>query len=252
MDSIETLEPVFSEGINPVASLGFIGLATDRASLMDFSDFVAPFDGVAVHPTRIPFAEVATRETLSAMAEYLAEGASVLVPGQPLGSISFSCTSGTIAIGTEVIETEIHRVRPGCPIVTPIGAAIDALRGLGGTRISLLMPYLHQTATLVTNHFEEAGFTIDRAATFDLGGDPEINLVDGDRIIEAAIDMCAPESEALFISCTGWRTHPLVQRIEDAIERPVVTSNQALAWQALRAAGVTAQCGGQGRVFSDL
>jgi hypothetical protein len=52
------LEQDYLETINSVASSGFIGLATDRASFRDFRDFIAPFDGVEAHSTRIPFVEV--------------------------------------------------------------------------------------------------------------------------------------------------------------------------------------------------
>ena len=245
---METVEAAFVESINPVASLGFIGLATDRASLVDFNDFVSPFDGVAVHSTRIPFAPEATPENLAAMRDHLVDGTRQLVPGQPLGSISFSCTSGTVAIGGDVVDREVSGVRPDVPVVTPIGAAITGLRGLGCSRISVLMPYLQVTAEMVADHFVVEGFTIDRSVTFDLAGDPEMNRVDPARIRDVALEICDDRSDGLFISCTGWRTHGVVQQIEDALGKPVVTSNQALAWQALRAAGVNEQ----GRLFSDL
>jgi len=249
--TITRLEPRYLETINPVASLGFIGLATDRASLPDFRDFLAPFAGVGIHSTRIPFDEVANPETLAAMSVELATGASQLVPGQPLDSISYSCTSGTVAIGENVVEFEIHRVRPDVPVVTPIGGAFEALRQLGCERISLLVPYLIETTEMMADHFEGAGFSLDRIATFDLGGDPDMNRIDPTRIIEAGIEVCAPESDALFVSCTGWRTSGVVDSLEEALGRPVVTSNQALAWHALRSAGITDTCDGRGRLFRE-
>ncbi|MCP4960437.1 MAG: hypothetical protein GY925_14360 [Actinomycetia bacterium] len=157
---------------------------------------------------------MATPETLATLAGDLAGAARLLVPGQPLDSISYSCTSGTIAIGEEVVASEIHNARPGVPVVAPIGAAFDGLRGLGCERISLLVPYVLETTEMVAAQFDAAGFTLDRIATFDLEGDPDMNRVDPRRIVEAALG------------------------------RPVVTSNHALALQAARAAGVDASCAG--------
>ncbi len=66
--NIEKLQASIRETIRPAASLGFIGLATDRASFLDFSDFILPFDGVAAHATRIPFVDEATPESLADLA----------------------------------------------------------------------------------------------------------------------------------------------------------------------------------------
>ncbi len=250
--NIRRLKARFSETINPVASLGFLGLATDRASFRDFCDFIAPYPGVAVHATRLPFGDAATPETLAGVAAHLRVGTAGLVPGQPLQSISYSCTSGTIAIGADVVRREIQSVRAECPVATPIEAAIEALQGLGCTRMGLLMPYLMPTAEMVAGYFESAGFRLDRVATFDLDGDPDMNRVDPACLCDVGLDLCDTGSEALFISCTGWRTHPVVHRLERAIGRPVVTSNQALAWKALRLAGVTGHVAGQGRLFAVL
>lgn len=242
----------YRELINPVASLGFIGLATDRASLADFRAFVEPFQGVAIHATRIPFAPVATVETLKEMEVHLKTGAELLVPGQPLQTISFSCTSGTIAIGLDNVRRQIQSVRPDSTVVTPIGGAIKGLETLGARKISVLMPYLHKTARMVADFMEASGFTLDAVSTFDLNGDPEMNLIDPDCIFDEAVKVCQPSSDALFISCTGWLTHPVIDRLEKALGRPVITSNQALAWQALREAGVKDQTAGQGVLFSQF
>jgi maleate isomerase len=244
------VEAQFREVINPVASLGFIGLATDRAGLRDFQAFVEPYAGVAIHPTRIPFAPIATPETLKRMEAHLTRSAELLVPGQTLHSISFSCTSGSIAIGLENVCGLIRSVRPEAKVVTPIGAVMKGLSAVGAKRISLLMPYLQETARLVANHFEGGGVTLDTVATFELEGDADINRVDPDCIFDEAVKLCHPESDALFISCTGWLTHPVVDRLERALGKPVITSNQALAWQALRDGGVTGQVSGRGALFA--
>jgi maleate isomerase len=43
--------------------------------------------------------------------------------------------------------------------------------------------------------------------------------------------------DAVFISCTALRCSSVIQRIEDDIGKPVVTSNQALAWHCMRLGG---------------
>jgi maleate isomerase len=47
----------------------------------------------------------------------------------------------------------------------------------------------------------------------------------------------APDAEALFISCTALRAAEVVAEIERRIGKPVVSSNLATAWMALRLCG---------------
>lgn len=47
-----------------------------------------------------------------------------------------------------------------------------------------------------------------------------------------------PEAEAYLLSCTALRSAPTIEVLEQLTGRPVVTSNQAAVWHALRRAGV--------------
>jgi maleate isomerase len=199
--------------------------------------------------TRVPMATLATPATLAAMGAHLEAAAKLLVPGSRLDVIGFSCTSGTVAIGCHEVTQAIRRARPGIAVSTPIEAGAEGLRQLGCRRISLLAPYRPETADLVSGFFEDQGFAIDRKATFDLDGDPDMNRVSPEALIAAGRRIVHADSDALFISCTGLRTAPIVAALEKAVGRPVVTSNQALAWHALRLGNVPDRVTGRGRLF---
>ena len=158
-------------------------------------------------------------------------------------------TSGTIAIGENKVRDAIHAVRPSVPVTTPIRAGAIALKRLGAQRISLLVPYLPPTAQLVSDFFEDQGFTIIRRATFDLPGDPEINLLSPEALISGALHVDTERSDAVFISCTGLQTRHVVAEAERRLGKPVVTSNQALAWHSLRLAGVNDLLETRGKLF---
>jgi maleate isomerase len=246
----ELLSPRYADSIGERASLGLIALATDRAGAFDFREFLAGVPGVAVFESRVPMATVATPETLAAMAPHIEAAARLLVPQSRLDSMSFSCTSGTVAIGLEAVREAVQRARPGIALATPIDAAVQGLRQLGCRRISLLAPYLVPTAELVGGYFERNDIAIVNRGTFDLGGDPDMNRVSADCLIEAGRAICDLQADALFISCTGLRTATVVEPLERLIGRPVITSNQALAWQALRLAGVADALPGRGALFA--
>lgn len=234
----EIFEPEFGKELGWRASLGLIALATDRVGPLDFDDYVAGIEGVATFMTRVPFPPLATPQTLAELGRHIEAAARLLVPGSRLDVIGLSCTSGTVAVGLERVRAAIQAVRPGIPVTTPIDAGLAALRALGCARISVLAPYLVATADLIAGYFEANGIEVLRKATCALDGDPEMNWLSAACLSEAGRRFFNPAADALFISCTGLRTRGLVKPLERCLGKPVVTSNQALAWASLRAAGV--------------
>ena len=245
----ERLQPQYGEGIGHRASIGLLALSTDRAGAFETEEFLR-IDGVAMFSTRIPMAPVATPETLAAMAGHLADATRLLVPGSRLDVVGFSCTSGTVAIGVDKVREAIQSARPGVQVTTPIEAGYEALCRLGARRITLVAPYLVETAELVSNFFEQKGIEILRRATFDLDGDPDMNRLSPETLMQTAVITDLPESQAVFISCTGLRTAPIIGELEQRLRKPVVTSNQAIAWHSLRLAGVADRLDGRGRLFA--
>ena len=67
----------------------------------------------------------------------------------------------------------------------------------------------------------------------------------------AAMNACHPDADGLFISCTGLRAATVAQKIEDLIDKPVITSNQAMFWQTVRQAGCDLSVPGYGRLLGD-
>jgi maleate isomerase len=57
------------------------------------------------------------------------------------------------------------------------------------------------------------------------------------------------ESEGIFISCTNWRTFEIIEYLEKDLKKPVITSNQAALWHALRIIGVKDRLNGLGKLF---
>jgi maleate isomerase len=57
------------------------------------------------------------------------------------------------------------------------------------------------------------------------------------------------EAEAVFLGGNGMRTIGAIQALEEALGKPVLTSNQVAFWQALRLAKISARVDGYGQLF---
>jgi maleate cis-trans isomerase len=58
-----------------------------------------------------------------------------------------------------------------------------------------------------------------------------------------------PDAEAYFLSCTNIRAIAAIAPLERALSVPVVSSNQAMLWHALRKSGIADKLQGCGRLL---
>ena len=216
--------------------VGLIILATDHTSEVDFSRMVAS-DRVGVYVARIPYANPTTPENLRKMQPALTAGAALILPDEPLDTICYSCTSASVVIGDAEIEAAIQAAKPGVLVVTPPMAAMRGLRALGARRISVLTPYTVETSRPMADYFVEHGFDIASFTCLGFDDDREMARIAPSALVDLARAAIVPDAEALFVSCTALRSALVAADIEKAIGKPVVTSNQASAWNCLRLCG---------------
>ncbi|MEN3792274.1 aspartate/glutamate racemase family protein [Fulvimarina sp. MAC3] len=228
--------------------LALIALATDLTSERDYARHLSG-SGIETFVNRIAFTNPVTPESLSAMAPLLGEAASLILPGERLDAIAFSCTAASVLIGDDAVEAAIWSAGRKVPVITPPLAVRHALNELGAQRISMLTPYSPAVSASFAGYFEDHGFDVDRLTALDIADDTEMARLSLASIIEAAVEADAPKSQALFISCTALRSIEVVDAIEERIGKPVVTSNQAAIWAAARACGTASAPLSAGRLM---
>ena len=233
---------------NPRAAIGLIALANDLSSEPEMSRFL-PVGEVAMYTNRVPMGNVVSVETLQAMEAELTKSVAGLMPDDELDVIAYGCTSGTMAIGADRIAARIHEVRPGVAVTDPISASLKGLRRLGCKRIAVLTPYTDSVNEIVAAYIEARGFDIAAKGSFKQPGDPQICRIPAQTIYAAGQQLGSADVDALFISCTGLRVAEILQTLEDELGKPVVASNQALAWDALRLADYNEPVTGYGRLL---
>ncbi|MEK7991105.1 MAG: hypothetical protein VSS52_008885 [Thiotrichaceae bacterium] len=238
------------QGPASCAAIGLIVLSSDTVSEPEISAFL-PRQGVGFYSSRVPMSEIATVESLASMKPNIQAAAKLLVPDDNIDVIGYGCTAAAILIGSDNIKQTIQETRKD-PIAysDPMLAGLTALQTLHCQRIALLTPYIDSVGDVVSNHFEQQKITIVDKASFKKSGDPEIARISPQSIYQAAIDLTKDKDiDALFISCTALRVFDVLESIEQKIGKPVISSNQALAWHCLRLAGDDSKLEGRGQLF---
>lgn len=229
--------------------IGLVLLATDHTTERDFAR-MCPRDEVGIHANRIAYENPTTPENLLRMQPRLTAGAALILPGESLDALCYSCTAASAVIGDGAVEAAVQAAKPDVPVITPTGAARTALRALGATRISILAPYVAATGAAIAEYFVRHGFAVVNLVCLGLADDREMARVSPATIVTAARQTLAPEADALFISCTALRAAEVAEEIERELGKPVITSNQASVWLSLRKAGIHTEPSGFGRLFS--
>lgn len=239
----------FDEGRHPRARLGFVLLATEQTVQDDVIALRPP--GVGVHFARAPIPDSITVETLAAQAGVLAAAAATLPP-VALDVVSYACTSGSLVIGEERVFAELRRGAPGATPSAIITAVIRALRAVNARRVVVATPYLDEINAREAAYLEAAGFGVAAIDGLNLERDSDMARVAPDYIAEFALSLDRPEADAIFVSCGALRSLDVVEAIERRADKPVIVSNQAMMWDALRLAGIPDRIPGYGRLLAEI
>ena len=208
-------------------------------------------DGVSVHFTRISVPqEEQTLELLESQTETEdidKAAADLNVIG--LDAISYACTSGSFVhgIGSDTKIIERMQAASGIPCSTTTTAAVRALKALGTKKISVVTPYPDEINARLRSFLEDSGFEV--LALKGLGLYTQIFNQPAGAAYELACEANSPEADAIFISCTNFRSVEVLQVLEQDIGTPVLSANQVTVWDLLRLAGVHPQNEKYGKLF---
>jgi maleate isomerase len=238
-------------GIASRARIGLIVLATDFTIEHEWRRIMTHIDGVALYESRIFNDSQITPETLRAMEPRIAAAADLILPGSELDVVAYGCTSASMAIGEEKVFANIRTVRPTAHCTTPITAAFAAFRALSVERIAVLTPYRADVNRIVAEYIRARGFDVPIFGSFNEENDGIVARI-SPASIKKGIERIrqSAQVDAVFVSCTSVRLAEAAAVIEEQIGIPVTSSNHAMAWHALRLAGIADRLPQFGKLFT--
>lgn len=136
----------------------------------------------------------------------------------------------------------------GVAVVTAFACVVAALERLGVRRLALGAPYSPETTAQGRAHLERHGYTV--VYSENLAGVTNIYDETAERAYGLARHVDRPEAEAVFLSGTGMPTLPILEMLEQDLQKPALSSNAAMMWHALRSCGVRQPVPGYGRLLT--
>lgn len=210
-------------------------------------------DNVSLYLTRMPFfttpvtVEMATAVSDRAVVRRATRD--VLTPEPDV--VVYACTSGSF-VGGVLGERLLVRtmVDAGAPTAcTTSGALVEALGLLGVRKLAIATPYVDDVTARLVSYLGEYG--VSTVASNGLGLLGHIWRVPYRTVVEIVKSVDTPDADAMFISCTNLPTYDIIEPLEQALGKPVLTANQVTMWAALRLMGLRGIGTGQRLLLTD-
>jgi maleate cis-trans isomerase len=183
-------------------------------------------------------------------AERLAEGARALAPEKP-DAVMWACTSGSFVLGTEGAREQVAGIprELGVPASSTSIAFVDALRALGTRRVAVAASYPQDVAAHFVTFLSDARAEVVSAGSHGIVTAAEVGTLAPGRVVEMARAADHPDAEAVLIPDTAMHTLSILDDLERAVGKPVLTANQVTVWKGLDLAGAGRRIDGPGTLF---
>lgn len=216
------------------APFGLIVLQNDETLETEFRHYFAD-DPNPVFVSRIPSGLEVTQDTLAAMRADLPAAADLLPKSRPYAVVGYGCTSASSILGSEPVAELVQSTCDAATVTNPLRAAIAYAAEIGVSKLALLSPYIEEVNEPLRAAFAEGGVSTDVFGSFGEAGEARVARISIASIVAAAEAIGAdPAAEAVFLSCTNLRTLAAIPQISARIGKPVLSSNQSLAWHMKR------------------
>ncbi len=220
-------------------ALGLLVLQADEQIEEDFK-VLLPAARVRLYQNRLKSPPDVTADSLPEMARSIPGSAALLPLDAGIRVVGYACTSGSAAIGEAKVAELIDRGCPGALATNPMTALKAALRSLGCKRVGMVNPYIEEVSGRLCEVLEEEeGVKVTALGSFNQMADHLVARIDPSSILEAALTIGRdPACDSVVISCTNLQAVTILGEATARLGKPVLASNQALAWHMLRLAGL--------------
>lgn len=197
---------------------------------------------VTLHATRMPLhSDTSSDAGRAALYRDIEHYAAQLAQAN-VNVIAYSCTAGSLINPVAALAEHITD-HTGIAAVTTAQAIVQALHSLDCKKLSIATPYHDALNAHEQDFFDEIGFDVVDIKGLGYGRNGPAEFRNIARVDEAAVlrlvdSVDRTDADALLISCTDLATLAVIDTLEADYGIPVISSNSATLWAALRAAGI--------------
>ncbi len=226
-----------------------IGQLYPSGGQCDFEPQIMAPPGVQFVTTRLPFRRSHKEDDINLVRDL--ESHAVLCADAQVDLMLLNCTAASLLVGPETINRRVFEAT-GVPSYTTIEAVLAALDAAGLRRVALLTPYVDEVVQAEIEFFDRIGIEVVRSGGIPCDNPVDQGSIPPERWRQLAAELLTADAQGLLISCAGIQVSGVLQHIEDLWQRPVIASNQAAVWHALRLLKLPDRLAGHGGLLAGL
>ena len=168
--------------------------------------------------------------------------------------VLYGCTSATLTHGHSFDVQLAYDIKAGSGALSFTAAGALVHRSSAWiSKVSFSSPYLEEINTKAVAFLSQNQITTVKCTNIgrELGNYGQGELTP-DEVFDLACEADHPEAEAIVLSCTDMRSVEVVDRIEAVLDKPVLTSNQAMMFALMHALGLPRHGNVPGTLFDYL
>ncbi|MCX8169184.1 MAG: aspartate/glutamate racemase family protein [Candidatus Methanomethylicia archaeon] len=207
--------------------------------------------GFTIHTARLRLKSV-TLEGLIEMESRVEEEAIKLADAD-VDVIGYGCTSGSLFKGLghdKMLEEMITRVT-GKPAVATAGAVVNALRVLNIKNVAVATPYIDEINELEKKFLIENGFKVVDLKGLQLSDNLKIGRISSRTTYRLISKLKYEDADGIFISCTNYPTIKVIEKLENKLKKPIISSNTATLWAMIRKLNIKVKIKGYGKLLEE-
>jgi maleate cis-trans isomerase len=204
-----------------------------------------------LHSARLPLRTVDSSSTAAIVEDIETE--SQKLADADVDAIVLAATAPSSRNGLGYDQELIKRIEAasGKKATTASTALIQALTVLNAKRLVIAAPWSDATNATSVAFIEASGFTVLAHSAMGHVSNLGIGLLDEQTAYDMGVAVDRPDAQAVMLACGNWLTTGIVDRLEAAVGKPVLTTNQVSLWAVLRLADYHAPVFGWGSLLRE-
>jgi len=222
------------------ARIGLIVPPTNTANEAEWHS-MAP-KSVSIHSARMPLhTDTNSDDGKAALYNDIEKFASDLSQAE-VDIVVYGCTAGSMVTPVDSLARFITE-KTDRKAVTTAQSIVEALQALQVVNIAVATPYFDAMNQHEKHFLSENGFNVVSMQGLGFGSSGvsdfrNICRIAPDKVAELARLVDQTDAEAVLLTCTDLSTLSVINSLEAELNKPVISSNSATFWSALRLCGI--------------